>query len=70
MREVIFLPWQREDEARVQCYPSSGSFLLRVAGYVLIAAGVLVILLCVPYWAWLALVGAVLILLGLMLVRK
>ena len=68
--EVIILPWQREDEVRVQCYPSGSSLLLRIAGYVLIGAGVLVILLCVPCWAWLALVGAALILLGLMLVRK
>lgn len=64
------MPWQREDEVRVQCYPTGRSFLLRIAGYVLIGAGVLVILLCVPCWAWLALVGAGLILLGLTLVRK
>ena len=67
---MVFLPWQREDEVRVQCYPTGRSFLLRIAGYVLIGAGVLVILLCVPCWAWLALVGAGLILLGLTLVRK
>ncbi|MBR3109062.1 MAG: hypothetical protein IKH30_18050 [Clostridia bacterium] len=64
------MPWQREDDVRVQCYPSGGSFLLRIAGYVLIGAGVLLILLCVPCWAWLALVGAALILLGLLLIRK
>ena len=64
------MPWQREDDVRVQCYPSGGSFLLRIAGYVLIGAGVLLILLCVPGWAWLALVGAALILLGLLLIRK
>ena len=46
------MPWQREDEVRVQCYPSGGSLLLRIAGYVLIAAGVLVILLCVPGSQW------------------
>ena len=68
--EVIFLSWRREDEVRVQCYPSGGNFLLRIAGFVLIGAGVLVLLLCVPCWAWLALVGAALILLGLILVRK
>lgn len=68
--EVVGLPWQRDDEVRVQCYPSGRSILFRIAGYVLIGAGVLVILLCVPFWAWLALVGAALILLGLLLIRK
>ena len=64
------MSWRREDEVRVQCYPSGRSFLLRIAGYVLIGAGVLVILLSVPGWAWLSLVGAALILLGLLLIRK
>ncbi len=64
------MPWQREDEVRVQCYPSGKSILLRIAGYLLIGAGALLILLCVPSWAWLAIVGAALILLGLMLIRK
>ena len=31
---------------------------------------ILLILLCVPFWAWLALIGAALILLGLLLIRK
>ena len=70
VREVVAVSWRREDEVRVQCYPSGRSILFRIAGYVLIGAGVLVILLCVPCWAWLALVGAVLILLGLLLIRK
>ena len=64
------MSWRREDEVRVQCYPSGGSLALRIAGYALIGAGVILILLCVPCWAWLALVGAALILLGLMLIRK
>ncbi len=70
VREVVAVSWRREDEVRVQCYPSGRSILFRIAGYVLIGAGVLVILLCVPCWAWLALVGAALILLGLLLIRK
>ena len=64
------MPWQREDEVRVQCYPSGKGVLLRAAGYLLVASGLLLILLCVPSWAWLALVGAALILLGLLLIRK
>lgn len=64
------MAWRQEEEVRVQCYPGGGSVLLRVAGYVLIGAGVILILLCVPGWAWLALVGAALILLGVLLIRK
>ena len=64
------MSWRREDEVRVQCYPSGKSIILRIAGYVLIGAGVLLILLCVPSWAWLAFLGAALILLGFMLIRK
>ena len=64
------MPWRQEDEVRVQCYPSSKSILLRVAGYVLIGVGALLILLCVPGWAWLAIIGAALILLGVLLIRK
>ena len=64
------MSWRREDEVRVQCYPSGRSLSLRIAGYVLIGAGVILILLCIPLWAWFALVGAALILLGLLLIRK
>ncbi len=64
------MPWLREDRVRVQCYPSGRSILFRIAGYALIAGGVLLIVLCVPFWAWLAIIGAALILLGLLLIRK
>ena len=69
-REVIFMPWRREDRVRTQCYPSGRSAALRAAGFVLIGAGILLILLCVPGWAWLAAIGAALILLGVVLIRK
>lgn len=70
-REVVFrMAWRREEEVRVQCYPSGKSLPIKIAGYVLIGAGVILVLLCVPCWAWLALIGAALILLGLLLVRK
>ena len=65
------MAWRRQEGAvRVQCYPSGKSLLLRILGYLLIAGGVLVILLCVPEWAWLALLGAALILAGFLLARK
>ena len=69
VREVIFMPWRREDSVRVQCYPGSKSTLLRIVGGVLIAGGVLLFLFCVPTWAWLAVLGAAMILLGLLLIR-
>lgn len=63
------MPWRREDRVRAQCYPAPRSVLVRALGGALIAAGVLVILICVPFWAWLAIVGAALILLGVLLIR-
>jgi len=61
-----------EPESRVYeaSYPSRGSRLARVVGIVLIAAGMLLIVLCVPLWAWLALIGAALIFIGLLLLQK
>ena len=64
------MPWRREDEVRIQCYPSGKSIVLRIAGFALIGVGILLVLLCVPLWAWLALIGAGLILLGLLLIKK
>ena len=63
------MPWRREYRVEARCYPAPRSILLRALGGVLIAAGVLVILICVPFWAWLAIVGAALILLGILLIR-
>lgn len=64
------MSWRRREEVRVACYPAAGSLVLKIIGGVLIAAGLLVILFCVPIWAWLAIAGATLILLGLVLIRR
>ena len=64
------MPWQRQAAVHTRCYPSGKSAVLRIAVFVFIGIGVLLILLCVPFWAWLALLGAALILLGLLLIRK
>ncbi len=64
------MPWRGEDQVRVQCYPGGRSLLLRAAGFALIGIGAVLIILCVPGWAWAALLGAALILAGLLLVRK
>ena len=41
-----------------------------IIGIVLIVAGVILIILCVPLWAWLSLIGAALMIVGLLLLRK
>lgn len=64
------MPWQREETVQAKCYPSGKSPILRIAGFVLIGIGILLILFCVPGWAWLAAIGAALVLLGLLLIRK
>lgn len=64
------MPWQRQEEVLTRCYPSGKSAALRIAGFVLIGIGVLLILFCVPFWAWIAVLGAGLILLGFILIRK
>lgn len=64
------MSWRRESPVRAQCYPASKSILLRVAGGVLIAAGAVMILFCVPVWAWLAVIGAALIVFGILLIQK
>ncbi|MBQ7455623.1 MAG: hypothetical protein IJS53_04200 [Clostridia bacterium] len=61
-----------EQERRVYTasYPSRGSRVARAVGIVLIVSGVLVIVLCVPLWAWLALIGAAMIFVGTLLLQK
>ena len=40
-----------------KCYPSGKNTPLMIAGYALLALGVLLLFLCIPCWAWLALLG-------------
>ena len=55
---------------RIAKYPSKGGKITRIIGIVLIVAGVILIILCVPLWAWLSLIGAALMIVGLLLLRK
>ena len=61
-----------EPENRVYkvSYPAKGSVLARIVGILLIAAGILLIVLCVPLWAWMALIGNALIFVGVLLLQK
>lgn len=52
-----------------KCYPSGKNTPLMIAGYALLALGVLLLFLCVPCWAWLALLGLGLIVAGALLLR-
>lgn len=52
-----------------RCYPSGKSTALTVAAYALLALGVLLLFVCIPCWAWLALIGLGLIAAGLLLLK-
>ncbi len=66
----MLTPWRQKEKVRVQCYPGGKNILLQIAGYCLICLGMVLILLCVPSWAWLSVLGAALILAGVLLIRK
>ena len=52
-----------------KCYPSNRNAPLAVAGYALLAAGVVIVFVCVPQWAWVALLGVGLIAIGWFVLR-
>ena len=66
-KEVARMPCE---PVRIAKYPSKGGRITRIIGIVLIVAGVVLIILCVPLWAWLSLIGAALMIVGLLLLRK
>ena len=58
----------RQGKPRIKCYRQQNR-VLTVIGGVLIAAGLLLLFLCIPGWAWAALVGTVLVAGGVLLIR-
>ena len=58
------------EPVRIAKYPSKGGKITRIIGIVLIVAGVILSILCVPWWAWLSVIGAALMIVGLLLLRK
>ncbi|MCI5956262.1 MAG: hypothetical protein MRZ54_04700 [Clostridiales bacterium] len=52
-----------------KCYPTGSSTPLMIAGYVLVALGILLLFICIPCWAWLALLGVALMAAGVLLLR-
>ena len=64
------MKWQPQAKsAYVRCYPNQGSKVLQIVGLVLIGIGLLLLFLCIPGWAWAALIGIALILAGYLLLR-
>ena len=56
-------------EIRSACY-RSGSRLAILLGLGLIVTGIILLVWCVPLWAYLALIGVALIVLGIFLIHK
>ena len=54
-------------EAQFRSYPCRSSAAL--IGYVLLAAGIILLFVCIPAWAWLALLGVGLIAAGWLILK-
>jgi len=52
-----------------RCYPAGKNAALTAVAYALLALGVLLLFVCIPCWAWLALIGLGLIAAGLLLLK-
>ena len=52
-----------------KCYRTGLSKPLLIAGYAALALGVILLFVCVPCWAWLALIGVILVAVGLFLIK-
>lgn len=60
MRKIRYQPYA----ARKECRRSPEDGLWRLLGCVFISAGLLLLFLCIPGWAWAALAGSALVCLG------
>lgn len=63
-REVMHVRRQRERGRRRRAVPMRGMAEIRLLGVVMIAAGMVLLFLCIPGWAWAALIGAALVAAG------
>ena len=52
-----------------KCFPTGDSKPLVIAGYALVVVGVILLFCCIPFWAWLALIGVGLMAVGVLLLR-
>lgn len=60
---------KRKPPAGTACYPTGTRQPLAYIGYALLALGVITLFLCVPCWAWLALLGLALLLAGFLALK-
>lgn len=56
-------------QAMHKCYPHFGSKPLMIAGYVLVGLGIILLFVCIPCWAWFALLGVAFMIAGVLLLR-
>ncbi len=50
-------------------YPGEKRFIFQILGIALITAGTLLLIFCIPGWAWLSLIGIALIVVGIILLK-
>lgn len=60
----------RDETPYQKKYPGGINILLRIAGGILIAAGIFILIFCIPCWAWLSLIGIILIVIGVVLILQ
>lgn len=61
----------RDETVYEKSYPDKGNqLLLRILGGALIVAGVLLLIFCIPGWAWLSFVAVLLIFAGALLLFR
>lgn len=59
----------KKDRTYKKTYPGEKKKLTQILGIVLIAAGALLLIFCIPGWAWLSLIGIALIGIGIFLLQ-
>ena len=52
-----------------KCYPAAKNTSRVCIGYALVLAGIILLFVCIPLWAWLALLGVALMALGLLVLK-
>ena len=52
-----------------RCYPASGCAMLKTAGFALLVLGAVLLFISIPCWAWWALIGLGMIVVGFVLLK-
>lgn len=52
-----------------KCFSTGKSKAVIIAGYGLIVTGVILLFCCIPCWAWVALIGAGMMIVGVLLLK-